>query len=339
MKTLNRRCRLLVFACWLPLNGGALTAGSEDLVTQSISLRQEGLIPFAPVVQPPVEATGTIDSVEGSLITDLDGAFTTVFPYQFPEFRDPPQPLVLTILDGAHAGMPVMIKQFTATTLTADRDLDAFALDGASYELRRAWTMDSLMAGSRDIRWGTALTADVFWIWDDSITGYRRLYYSSGGISGVGWREVGKGYTSYSFFPIPPTKALFFQRRVPPSSLSHPVVSFAGVALTFPLSIPLEPGFNAISRGSLAPLTLGDSRLQEQIGPGGEASVHFLVWIQEDDGAYSRYYFSPGGLSGVGWRRVGGGSGDAAHIPLPPAFLIELRRPTSITIALPPVPR
>jgi hypothetical protein len=59
----------------------------------------------------------------------------------------------------------------------------------------------------------------------------------------------------------------------------------------------------------------------------GTATSADVLWIPNGAGGYTRVYRSAGGLSGVGWRKVGGGSADAASeaISITDAIFIERR--------------
>jgi len=277
---------------------------------------------FSPLVLEPVGATGVIDQVGGFLVTDTEAALTSAFTTW--------APLTLTILDGDQAGLCLQIVDFTATTLTCEQELSGLALAGAAYELRKTPTVESLFR-QRGLASGSASVADIIWIPNES-GNYTRIFRSGGGLSGVGWRGVGIGARDMSETPIAPWKGVFIQRRWGPAL----TIDFAGAAPTTPLRVPLRTGFNPVSRGTLSPLTLAGSRMQESLAHGTPATAD-VVWNPDGSGVYARYFWSAGGLVGVGWRRVGGGSVDCGNVPLASAFLIQRLGPPT-TVTLPPKP-
>lgn len=282
---------------------------------------------FSPLVLPPVGATGTIDQVNGSTLLDADATFTTAFAAN--------APLTLTILDGPYSGLSLQIVSFGETIVTADRDLSGMELAGARYELRTTPTPDSLVE-YWGLWGGISATADVIWIPQEN-GDYMRVFHSTGGLNGIGWRGVGMGNRDMSQTPIAPWKGIFIQRRGP-----QPLtVDFVGQAPSTPRLIPLTLGFNPVSRGTIEPLTLAGSRLHEALGllGGGEIGWGAIIWNPDGNGLYSQYFYSVGGLLGQGWRRRGGGTTDCADVPLASAFLIQLRGPQPTGVMLPPKPQ
>lgn len=295
----------------------------EPVVTHSVKIDDSTSLftLFSPLVLPPVGATGTIDQVSGPTLIDADGSFTSAFTAN--------APLTLTILDGAFTGLSLQIVRFTQSALTADRELSGIELAGARYEVRATPTPDSLIE-YWGLRGGTFSTADIIWIPKEN-GDYLRVFHSLGGLSGVGWRGVGMGFTDMSQTPIAPWKGIFIQRRgVEPLKLD-----FVGHAPSKPRLIPLIPGFNPVSRGTTEPLTLEGSRLHEAPGLMSEIGWGAIIWNPDGNGLYSKYFWASGGLLGQGWRRVGGGTTDCGSVALASAFLIQ-RRGGPTSVMLPP---
>ncbi|MFN0130496.1 MAG: hypothetical protein ACKV19_27870 [Verrucomicrobiales bacterium] len=281
---------------------------------------------FSPLVLPPIGATGTIDQVNGATLLDGDATFTSAFNANVP--------LTLTIVDGPYTGLGLQIVRFFESYFTADRDLSGMELAGARYEVRATPTPDSLIE-YWGLYGGTTTTADLIWIPQEN-GGYLRVFHSLGGLAGIGWRGVGMGFRDMSQTPIAPWKGMFIQRRGP-----QPLtIDFVGQAASTPRLIPLTPGFNPVSRGTIEPLTLARSRLHEAPGlQGGETGWGAMIWNPDGKGLYSQYFWSGGGLLGTGWRRVGGGTADCSDVPLASAFLIQLRGGLPTGVMLPPKPQ
>jgi len=320
----------LISSLMLVGHGRGQETPADPIVTHSVKIdpaannASTNFTLFSPLVLPPVGATGTIDQVNGATLRDADATFTSAFNAN--------APLTLTILDGSYSGLSLQIVSFVETIVTADRDLSGLELAGARYEVCATPTPDSLVE-----YWGLSIgppsTADLIWIPQENGL-YLQVFYSIGGLVGRGWRGVGRGNRDMSQTPIAPWKGIFIQRRGP-----QPLtVDFVGQAPSTPRLIPLRPGFNPVSRGTIEPLTLAGSRLHEAPGlKTGWAGT--IIWNPEGNGLYGQYFYSEGGLVGRGWRRVGGGATDCADVPLASAFLIQLRWGLGTDVMLPPKPQ
>jgi len=272
----------------------------------------------------PVGAAGTIDAIAGTTLTDNEANFAAAFTAG--------EPITLKIMDGANAGITQDITAFTATTITTAQNISALIANGVRYELRKTPTVASTFGAtnSAGLLGGNATTADIIWI-PDGMGGYTRIFRSDGGLSGIGWRRVGGGAVDAANDPIAITDAIFVQRRAP-ADLS---VVFTGHVQTTATKTGVITGFNPTSRVIPVGLTLTDSQLQTELTQ-GNATTADLLWNPNGMGGYDRYFWSNGGLSGVGWRSVGGGATDRGSVALASGFLVQrLGAATNVTLRIP----
>lgn len=317
------------------LTGAALFAAvlspsfAQTATTKPVGYRTETLKGggafnlFSPNLDNAVGAAGTIDTIAGAVLTDNEANFTAAFTAG--------EPVTIKITSGANAGITADVTSFTATTLTTAQDISAALTAGVSYEARKTPTIASTFgaANSAGLAEGNTSNADVIWIPKGDGT-YTRVYRSSGGLSGVGWRFVGAAGDAAAF-PIAITDAVFIERR---GATDLPIV-FTGHVQTTATKTGVISGFNPLSRVIPVGLTLTDSQLQTEIQQGNSTNSD-VVWNPKGDGTYDRYFYSNGGLSGVGWRIIGG-AGDQGAVQLKSGFLIERKQAagTNVTIRIP----
>lgn len=268
----------------------------------------------------PVGAAGTIDTIAANLLTDNEANFTAAFTAG--------EPLTLKIVDGANAGLVQDVTAFTATTLTTFDNISSLITAGVKYEVRKTPTVGSTFGttNTAGLGQGTINTADMIWV-PDGAGGYIRIYYSQGGLAGVGWRRVGENVDA-SGHPISITDAIFIERKV----AADVSIVFTGHVQTTPTKSTVIRGFNPTSRVIPVGLTLNDSQLQNEIAQ-GTASTADVIWNPDGAGGYTRYYYSTGGLAGTGWR-IEGSPADQGTVALASGFLVERKAEQSVNITL-----
>jgi hypothetical protein len=272
----------------------------------------------------PVGAAGTIDTIAATVLTDNEANFSAAFVNG--------EAITLKITDGANAGITQDVTAFTATTLTTAQDISSLIATGVKYEVRKTPTVSSTFGAtnSAGLLEGGAATADIVWI-PDGAGGYTRVFRSNGGLQGIGWRRVGGGPADAATLPIAITDAIFIQRR---GGTDLPVV-FTGHVQTTATKTGVITGFNPTSRIIPVGLSLTDSALQTELTQGSSATAD-LLWNPNGAGGYDRYFWSTGGLQGVGWRSVGGGSTDRGAVALASGFLVQRRgTATNVTLRIP----
>ena len=272
----------------------------------------------------PVGAAGTIDTIAATVLTDNEANFTAAFTAG--------EAITLKITSGANAGVTADVTAFTATTLTTAQDISSVLTAGVSYEARKTPTIASTFGAtnSAGLLEGGAGSADIIWI-PDGNGGYTRVFRSNGGLQGIGWRRVGGGPADAASFPIAITDAVFIERR----GATDLAVVFTGHVQTTVTKTGVITGFNPTSRVIPVGITLTDSQLQTELTQGAAGTAD-LLWNPNGAGGYDRYFYSNGGLAGIGWRSVGGGNTDRGTVQLASGYLIERKGgATNVTLRLP----
>lgn len=303
----------------------AQTATTKPVGYRTETLKGGGVFNlFSPNLDNAVSAAGTIDVIAGTTLTDNEANFSAALTAG--------DPVTLKIIDGANAGLITDVTAFTATTVTTADNISTLIAAGAKYELRKTPTVASLFGAenSAGLQGGTSATADVIWIPAGGGT-YTQVYRSTGGLSGVGWRKIGGGNADVAKEPISIADGIFVQRR----AATDLNVVFTGHVQTTATKTGVVTGFNPVSRVIPVGLTLADSQLQTELTQGTSGTAD-LLWNPKGDGTYDQYFYSSGGLSGVGWRRIGGGNADQAATALASGFLVQRKgAPTNVTIRIP----
>lgn len=209
-------------------------------------------------------------------------------------------------------------------TITLAQPLAAGADNNLTFRIRKHWTLASVF-GAQDesgLQGGFATTADLVTIYSGDA--YHNYYYSQGGLAGVGWRLDTDDATDRSGLVLLAEEGLLIKRRQPGTL----TMRLLGEVKTGQTSIPIFPGLNLLGNPYAAPMTLTSSNLytgDPATGlAGGFASTADQVLIY-NGASYDTYYYSTGGLSGTGWRRVNDDQTDRGSTPLPlgSAFLIR----------------
>ena len=246
----------------------------------------------------------------------------------------------LLITSGANAGANTLVTGREGQTLILQESLEGVLtpeVDG--FQLQALPTIAEIFGVGGDIlAGGTATSADrvtgVHAVTGELVT----LFYSTGGITGVGWRGVGKGGTSFDDMPIYFTDGLSVQKK----SAGEGVLVVNGAVHSTPIAFPISAGFRTITNVYAASSTLGNSDLfrtgeSSQSLDGGSATTSDQVRFDADgDGSAEIYFYSTGGITGVGWRRVGGGATPQDPVALPSAFNVKKRAGTAEITRQPP---
>ncbi|MFN0130863.1 MAG: hypothetical protein ACKV19_29730 [Verrucomicrobiales bacterium] len=316
-----------LFAAVLSPSFAQTTATTDPVGYRTETLKGGGIFNLlSPNLDNAVGAAGTIDIIAGTTLTDNEANYSAAFTAG--------DPLTLKIVDGANAGIITDVTAFTATTLTTADNISTLIAQGVKYEVRKTPTASSLFGAtnSANLLGGSSGTADIIWIPAGSGT-YTQVFYSTGGLPGVGWRKVGGGNANAANEPISIVDGIFVQRR----GATDLAVVFTGHVQTIATKTGVTPGFNPLSRVIPVDLKLVDSGLQTELAQGNSSTAD-LIWNPNGDGTYAQLYFSSGGLAGVGWRLVGGGNVDQAQVSLKSGFLVQRKAATgtNITLKIPP---
>jgi len=248
---------------------------------------------------------------------------------------------VLEFIDaGVGEGFYSVINNTIATgaELVLAQAVPAGVPDGAKVRVWKLWTVGDVFGttNSAGLTGGlTPETADAVMI--PSGADFDRYFYSTGGTQGVGWRKVGGGTTNQAGVPIPFAGGLIIH------ALSAKPILLVGQVKPGKTRFELQTGRNILA--NLCPVnaagdapsaqgrTLSNSGLSDYLAGGRVSGLADLVLFWNGSG-YTQFYYSTGGLGGVGWRRVGGGTADQGGVALPDgAFAVQRRGgPVSVVI-------
>lgn len=260
---------------------------------------------------------GTV-SVEG---VDLTERLTTGRSY------------ALLVTTGTNAGANTLVTSWTASQLTLQEDLsEVLAVNAESFQLQELPTVSEIFGtGGQVLSGGTATTADQVRVVNPLSGESLTLFYSTGGITGVGWRASGKGTTNFGNMPVYFLDGLSILKK----SSGQGVIELSGSVQKSTVSFPVTTGYQSFANVFAASSTLGNSGLflsgspdQSLLG-GSATSADQVMFDADGDGAAETYYYSTGGITGVGWRRVGGGATPQTDVLIGSAFDIRKRSGTS----------
>ncbi len=283
----------------------------------------------------PVEYQGSAETVDTASLTDNEATWTDN------QFAGANGKFYVEITSGAGAGTTYDIVGTNAATktLTLGQNLATGVTGGATFKVRKHWTLASVFGAANEsgLGGGTATTADQILIWNG--TSYDIYYYQTAGIGGTGWRKAGAQTVDASSAVIYPEDGLLIKRQQ-----STPVnVVLMGAVKTGKTSVPISVGTNIIGNVFAAPMTLQTSGIytgDPSTGiAGGTATTADQVLVWNGTG-YDIYYYQTAGIGGTGWRKAGAQTVDAssATIPVGASFIIKRNAQTAFDWAIPQHP-
>lgn len=210
--------------------------------------------------------------------------------------------------------------------------------NGAKVRVWKLWTLGDVFGATNTAGLAGGATpeqADAVMIPNGA--DFDRYFYSTSGDQGVGWRKVGGATTNQAGLPIPFAGGLIVH------ALAAKSILLVGQVKPGNTRVQLQPGRNILanlcpvnaagSEPSVQGRTLSNSGLSDYLAGGRVSGLADLVLFWNGSG-YVQYFYSTGGLGGVGWRRVGGGTVDQGGVALPDgAFAVQRRGgPVSIVV-------
>ena len=200
----------------------------------------------------PVEYQGSAETVGASSLTDNEATWTDG------QFNAGAEKYFVELTSGAGAGTTYDIATTTAATktITTVQPL-AGAANGNTFKIRKHHTPASTFgpANEAGLGGGSSTTADQILVWNG--TGYDIYFYSTGGLTGVGWRKAGSGASNFANAILYPEDGLVVKRL---QNANVPVI-LMGAVKTGQTSIPVGVGINIFGNVYAAPMTLADSGL------------------------------------------------------------------------------
>lgn len=271
-------------------------ASAVEATTTPVGYSSQALAPGFNLVgltlQTPTIAAGALDlsGGYGTELTDLEANFAPVAGKTY----------VLEITSGTLKGtiQVVPAANITAKTITTPSNLEAAGIqDQTTYKLRVAPTLEDVFT-TLTIENGGSLNpglnangADVVWV-PNGNGGYTKYFVHNSGA----FRIAGTT-TAAPNVPIVYSNGLLIEKKSAANSL---VVS--GEVKTIATGNSVKTGFNLISAVAPVGLTLRTAGFASQLLPGLNANGSDVVWIQQSDLSYKRYFLRSANLA---WRDAG----------------------------------
>jgi uncharacterized protein (TIGR02597 family) len=267
-----------------------------------------------------VEYQGSAEAVGTNTLVDNEATWTDN------QFNGANGTYFVEVTSGAAAGTTYDISGTTAATkaITTAQNLAGGVAAGASFKIRKHWTIASVFGAANEggLQGGSSSSADQVLLYNG--TGYDTYFYSTGGLTGVGWRKNGAGATDQGATVIYPDDGIITIRKQ--SALAKVVVM--GAVKTGQTSSPVQPGLNLLGNVYAANMTLADSGLYTGnaatgVAPGSSSTADQVLLFNGT--SYDTYFYSNGGLTGTGWRKNGSGATDfgSQSIPVGTALIIQ----------------
>jgi hypothetical protein len=241
----------------------------------------------------PAIATGSIDAVSGTLLTDSDTTFSVTAGRTY----------ILEITSGTLNGavQDVAAASISGSTITTRDNLQAAGLQaGASYTLRLAPTLEEIFTtvplNSGGVLNATisASTADLVWV--RNYTGAYIKYYLRSGATPA-FRNASTNVVAPNV-PVIYTDGIVVQKK----GATAATLRITGVVKKTGSTTTIAQGPNLLSIVAPAGLTLGNAGLEDDLLAALSAASADQVWIQQADLSIKKYY-RRSGTSG-GWRDV-----------------------------------
>lgn len=335
------RCSPLTYLamCGAGLMAAALSATAETATTDPVgfvTLTVAGKTGTAPsalsmkslALARAVEYQGNAELASGTTIVDTDAVWTVN------QFNGAGNAWYLEITgpaNGAGIGTTydIINTDRDAQTLTLAQNLATGVTNGATFRIRKHWTIGAVFGLNNEggLGGGTAETADTIRIFRGQNNYETYIYLVDA--AGNGWRKLDSAGAvtagDQSGAVIYPDDGLLISRR----QATDANIVLMGSVKTGPASYPIVPGLNVVGNPFAGPMTLEDSKLytgDPATGlAGGTASK--ADWLQIYNGtSYDTYFYSSGGGTGVGWRKTGAGSVDQKNVQIPVGSSIIVQR-------------
>jgi uncharacterized protein (TIGR02597 family) len=237
--------------------------------------------------------------------------------------------------DGVTQGLNTLVvdsNQLGAEIVLQDA-LPVGVADGSTIKIIKLRTIADAFGAtnSAGLTAGTASTADLILV--PNASGYDQYYYSPGGLVGLGWRQVGQGNANRANVGFYPTDGFLILAK------SSKSIVITGEVKSTKTTVVLENGNNILANlcvlnaGGSSPSAQGRTLANSGLYTGntstgllgGTSTTADLVLIWNGSG-YSQFFYSTGGLVGIGWRQIGSGNADTSATALPEGAFMVLRR-------------
>lgn len=279
----------------------------------------------------PVLSQSTTTSAGGSstlvdpTATWTDNLYNSTLAPVTPRTVTPPTHFV-EITSGPGAGTTYDILATTASTktLTLSEPLLAAITSGASYRIRAHWTIASVFGATNQ----NGLTGGTNSNAADQVQFFRSgafvtYYYSTGGLGGTGWRQIGLAGDASADVIYPDDGMIIVRKQTAGVTLT-----VSGAVKTGQSSLPVVTGYSLLANIYATDMTFGSSGLYTgnastgvAPGNGGSTGDQILMW---NGSSYRTFYYGSGGLVGTGWKEFGvTGAATGTAIPVGSALFIK----------------
>jgi len=298
-------------------------AQAQSVSTTPAGFKEESLVQgfnlIGLTVHQPVLASGVVDAVAGTVVTDNEVDFGTSLTVG--------RTYVLEVLTGNAAGAIQEVTVFAGNTVTTLNDISADLAAGDRYELRAAATLETAFGTNSSVlkKGFSPSSADIVWI-PDGLGGFNRFYLFGTVVSS--WRNADTNSPAPNT-PLVYTDGVFVQ-RIDPGSVD--LVTFGEVKASNAI-IAVTTGFNAISSVYPTGSTLQNCGLGDSLKTGFSPSSADIVWLPTAGGGFDRYYFfGPAKIL----RNADTNGTVGTPVELPTAFFIQRIDPATNVTLTPP---
>lgn len=316
MKFFLRICHFAALAACL-VRAEASESSSETGVIVVASTNGSAVNYLGVPVAPPVAMGGVVTGVSSSLpgFTAAGDDWTRLAALAGKAW-------FMEIGSGPAAGWwsRVVALDVEARTATLEQPPPTLLAPGAAYRLRRALTVGELLGSANAAQFDAASSpsaGDVLIVADAATQAQATFFRSS--VSGyAGWYDA--AYAPAGDMPLWPGQAVIVRRR----SSGARELAFAGVLLTEPLLVRLEPGVNLVSHQipGTASLLAEAGLLAAGLEGGASAATADLVLLPQGDGSLTAHFYST--IAGdTGWKTADGTAAGGATWAADGALLVR----------------
>ena len=276
----------------------------------------------------PAVAKGSIDTVNGTVLTDSDTTFSPVSGRLY----------VLEITSGTLNGtiQEVPAASISGSTITTTDNLGTLGLQvGTTYSLRMAPTLEEVFTTVPLTSGGvlnaaiSASTADLVWVPNGS-GGYNKYYLRSGATPA--FRSVATNLATPNV-PLVYSDGLLVQKK----SATAASLTISGELKTTGTNSVISQGMNSLSIVAPVGLTLGNAGLEDDLTASLNSNSADIVWVQQPNLSYKKYFRRSG--SPQTWRDVASPAvaltqGQIDAVILPSAIFIQKKGAGSTNLDL-----
>ena len=282
------------------------TTAPVGFVTHTLQSGQFNLIGVT--LHQPILTTGTFTATAATTITNTNTNFSNILTTGVT--------YILEITEATNTdliGVTQDITTWAGSGITTGDNLAAQGLvAGDQYQIRRAATIADIFGetNSANLPASASVAASAQILIQDpaSADGFSRYYYNTGGFGqGAAWQQIQPNggaeiIVEADEVVIPYVDAIFVQM---PSGVDDVDIVITGSVKLTATTIALTGNFNYVSTGFPVGSTLQNSDLEDTLAVSASPAGSDIIWIQQANGSYSRYYYNSGGFGvAATWRLI-----------------------------------